>query len=415
MPGHSDWDLAALTFPEIFALGLRQFASTRLHGTLRVWATGVVVPHCVQILAWRASPQNPLRNGAPLCSITPAQDKCELQNRPPRRRKRPARKQEKPPAKTKNKARPQHNYAPFGARISAAQLRGKNTSGLLPVPARKKVTVWILGRSGRFLPGAGQGRARLRVGPPRGFEIVTGSHPRQAATALLSMLARPRALFNPSSFFVRILPAGVQPGLGQSNRSPPAADSPPCPRRSASRIQRCPGCTCAPTRPPPDRRGMLFIPLSPSAAYAAHNPDAGLSGAPGGTFCRKSPNCRAKKYSEPQLTFLTTGNIFLPPSGEVPLSIDDIQTAITEVLKEVQRLSGHTWTDLRSTDKPIEDLDGFDSLTSVETTVMVEEKLGCGELGTASIFVSEDGKRALTLQESAQLIMDFIGKNGRNK
>jgi hypothetical protein len=40
VPGNSDWDSAALTFPEIFSLGLRQFASTRLHGTLRVLAIG---------------------------------------------------------------------------------------------------------------------------------------------------------------------------------------------------------------------------------------------------------------------------------------------------------------------------------------------------------------------------------------
>ena len=43
VPGNSDWDSAALTFSEIFSIGLRQFASTRLHCTLRVWATGSVL------------------------------------------------------------------------------------------------------------------------------------------------------------------------------------------------------------------------------------------------------------------------------------------------------------------------------------------------------------------------------------
>ena len=129
--------------------------------------------------------------------------------------------------------------------------------------------------------GRGAGRARLRAGPPRGFEKVTGSPPRQAAPALISSRAQPRALICPSSLFVRMLPAGVQPGLGQGNRSPPAADSPPCTRRTASRIRRCPGCTGATTRPPPDHRGILFIPSLLSAAYAAQNPDAKPSGAPG--------------------------------------------------------------------------------------------------------------------------------------
>jgi hypothetical protein len=39
-PGHSDWASAALTFLGFPIGGLRQFASTHLHGTLRAWASG---------------------------------------------------------------------------------------------------------------------------------------------------------------------------------------------------------------------------------------------------------------------------------------------------------------------------------------------------------------------------------------
>jgi hypothetical protein len=54
VPGNSDWDSAALTFPEFFSTGLRQFASTLLHSTLRVWASGSVLTTSPKILAFRA-------------------------------------------------------------------------------------------------------------------------------------------------------------------------------------------------------------------------------------------------------------------------------------------------------------------------------------------------------------------------
>jgi hypothetical protein len=87
---------------------------------------------------------------------------------------------------------------------------------------------------------------------------------------------QPRTLVR-SSLFVRKPLAGVQPGLGQGNRSPPPADSPPCQRRTASRIRRCPDCTGA---QPGHRRaanGLLISPSLPVPQAA----EAGSKGAPG--------------------------------------------------------------------------------------------------------------------------------------
>lgn len=172
-------------------------------------------------------------------------------------------------------------YAPFGASMKGPRSSAAKCIRSIPCPGAQDNDCLYFGPLRPLSSGRGAGRARLRAAPPRGFEKVSGSLPRQAAPALVSSRAQPRALICPTSLFVRMLPAGVQPGLGQSNRSPPAADSPPCPRRSVSRIRRCPGCTCATTRTAPDRRCMLFIPLSPSAAYVAQNPNAVTSGAPG--------------------------------------------------------------------------------------------------------------------------------------
>lgn len=91
------------------------------------------------------------------------------------------------------------------------------------------------------------------------------------------------------------------------------------------------------------------------------------------------------------------------------MSLEQIQQAAIAVLKEVQTLSGRAWTPLSLTSNPFTDLDGFDSLCSIEATVMLEEKLGLKDLDTISVFVSEDGKQSLTIAETAQLIQKLTG------
>lgn len=75
-----------------------------------------------------------------------------------------------------------------------------------------------------------------------------------------------------------------------------------------------------------------------------------------------------------------------------------IESLVIEVLQAVQESSGEVYTDLASNDSPIGKLAGFDSLTGIEATVMIEEKLN-REINRDSVFVSEDGDRALTLAE----------------
>jgi len=86
------------------------------------------------------------------------------------------------------------------------------------------------------------------------------------------------------------------------------------------------------------------------------------------------------------------------------MSLEHIQQAAIAVLREVQMSSGRAWTPLSLTSDPFRDLDGFDSLCSIEATVMLEEKLGFRDLNTVSVFVSEDGKHGLTIAETAQRI-----------
>jgi hypothetical protein len=92
----------------------------------------------------------------------------------------------------------------------------------------------------------------------------------------------------------------------------------------------------------------------------------------------------------------------------------EIERVVLEVLRESQTLSGRAWTDLEPTAKPIGDLDGFDSLAGVEATVMLEEKLGCRDLEADSVFVSENGKRALTVKQIAERIANLLAARGGN-
>jgi hypothetical protein len=97
---------------------------------------------------------------------------------------------------------------------------------------------------------------------------------------------------------------------------------------------------------------------------------------------------------------------------EVLMSLDEIQSAVLEVLRDVQTISGRSWNGLDLSAQPIGHLDGFDSLSGVEATVMVEEKLGCGDLEVDSVFVSEDGKRALSVKEIAHRISKLLTASG---
>ena len=80
------------------------------------------------------------------------------------------------------------------------------------------------------------------------------------------------------------------------------------------------------------------------------------------------------------------------------MSPETVRAVVIDVLQEIQQVSGRSWSEQGSTSVPISTLDGFDSLSGVEATVMIEAKLGC-RLDIETVFVSEDGRRALSIGE----------------
>jgi hypothetical protein len=97
------------------------------------------------------------------------------------------------------------------------------------------------------------------------------------------------------------------------------------------------------------------------------------------------------------------------------MSPQEIQSVVLDVLKDIQVLSGRPWIDLDPNGAPIGQLDGFDSLTAVEATVMIEERLGGHDWEVESIFVSEDGEHALTVEEIAQRVSKLLSAAGEEE
>lgn len=93
------------------------------------------------------------------------------------------------------------------------------------------------------------------------------------------------------------------------------------------------------------------------------------------------------------------------------MSNQEIETVIVQVLEDVQKTSGRKWNGLNADQKPIGDLDGFDSLSGIETTVMIEERFECN-LGAESVFVSESGKRALMVGQIVERVAKILASKG---
>jgi acyl carrier protein len=82
-----------------------------------------------------------------------------------------------------------------------------------------------------------------------------------------------------------------------------------------------------------------------------------------------------------------------------------------KILTEVQEMSGCAPPQLTPNSKPIGDLEGFDSLSSIEATVLIESALGINA-GCESLFISDDGQNALTLDEILQRVSSLANLQG---
>ena len=88
----------------------------------------------------------------------------------------------------------------------------------------------------------------------------------------------------------------------------------------------------------------------------------------------------------------------------------EILRCLVETVIEVQQLSGAEVLEITAETSPILDLDEFDSLRGVETTELLAAKLKCafkGGTGNENVFVSQDGRRALKIEEAVDRILQL--------
>ena len=95
----------------------------------------------------------------------------------------------------------------------------------------------------------------------------------------------------------------------------------------------------------------------------------------------------------------------------------DKATVMQEVVQsvvQVQEASGRATGGIGPWTKPIGGALGFDSLNGVEVTVALSQSLGY-ELPDDNLFISQDGRRALSISEIADNLCKTIGSGPRQR
>ena len=82
---------------------------------------------------------------------------------------------------------------------------------------------------------------------------------------------------------------------------------------------------------------------------------------------------------------------------------DDIVRQVIEAIAQVQQASGRSVEEIGPDTRPFEDVEGFDSLSGVEATVLLSETLG-RDLPD-SVFTPEQGNRELSVNEVADRVL----------
>jgi len=85
---------------------------------------------------------------------------------------------------------------------------------------------------------------------------------------------------------------------------------------------------------------------------------------------------------------------------------------ITNTLTQIQEMSGREVPGITGRTVPIKDLPGFDSLTGLEFTVMLPSEF---KLKEENLCVSEDGTRALCIDEIVDRIMECCNSSAKEK
>ena len=86
----------------------------------------------------------------------------------------------------------------------------------------------------------------------------------------------------------------------------------------------------------------------------------------------------------------------------------EIVTKVIETVTQVQDVSGRSNAGIGVSTRPVGDVEGFDSYSGVEATVMLSMSLGVDLPNDYNPFVSSDGKSALSVGEIANNLSTYV-------
>jgi len=85
-----------------------------------------------------------------------------------------------------------------------------------------------------------------------------------------------------------------------------------------------------------------------------------------------------------------------------------MKVTLIEVLQEIQSDSGYQEVPISGSTCPVSDLQGFDSLLCIEAIGMLADKLNIEIPNSNNIFLSQDGKQWLTIDESVAVVCEIV-------
>jgi hypothetical protein len=88
----------------------------------------------------------------------------------------------------------------------------------------------------------------------------------------------------------------------------------------------------------------------------------------------------------------------------------DVKVKLIEVLQEIQNDSGYEGQPIAGTTCSINDLEWFDSCLWPVAISMLASALNVNIPNDKNIFLSEDGKRRLTINESADVVCNILSR-----
>ena len=86
---------------------------------------------------------------------------------------------------------------------------------------------------------------------------------------------------------------------------------------------------------------------------------------------------------------------------------------IAEAIRQVQETGGRSISEINPDTCPLTDVEGFDSLSSVEATVILSESLGLDL--PDSVFLPEDGDQNLSISEIANNVCKIMEMEASGK